>query len=376
MHRIGARTGIVKDLDRGFYEEARRQEKHPLAYLTELVNPEPPEVEAIERRLSAKFPAMAAGSPLAQNVADWAFMVAGLEKELTVRGISRSDTVEKAFFSSTNGPNQPLFPVFLASQIIAGQMAGSLVPHLVASELRINSHVQEKVTVSDTPTTRQLKGVGEGQDLPKTLIARTNGSIPLYKYGRLLEASYESVRLLHLDILALQMQRMGRQIGIDQSDQLIETLLEGDGTAGSAVSWLTAESAGTLDYDELVRLFLAFPIGYQMRQAVINDALLRTILNLAEFKDPMAGFRFTREGILPGPMGAQWHRWTSTGSQAFGTDRVLAVDDRMAAVLYREGDLLEEADMLIDKQLHRRTLSEWIGFAKWDNEATKALRLT
>ena len=218
------------------------------------MNPEPPEIEAVERRLSAKFPTLSAGSPLAQNVADWAFMVAGLEKELAARGISRSDTVEKAFFSSANGPNQPLFPVFLASQIIAGQMADSLVPHLVATELRINSHVQEKVTIADTAASRQAKHVTEGQELPKTSIARTSGSITLLKYGQLLEATYESVRLMHLDILALQLQRMGRQIGVDQSDQLIETLLEGDGNAGTAVAWITAKSAGTLDYDELVRL--------------------------------------------------------------------------------------------------------------------------
>jgi hypothetical protein len=376
MHQIAASKGIVKDLDRGFYEEARRQEKHPLALLTELVNPEPPEVEAIERRLATKFPQLLPGSPLAQNVADWAYMVAGLEKELAVRGIRRGDTVEKAFFTSANGPNQPLFPVFLASQIIAGQMAGSLVPRLVASELRINSHVQEKVTVSDTPATRQLKAVGEGQDLPKTTISRTNGSIALTKYGRMLEASYESVRLLHLDILSLQLHRMGRQIGIDESDDLIETLISGDGTAGSAISFITAQSAGVLNYDELVRLFLAFPVGYQMRHAIINDTLLRTILNLAEFKDPMAGFHFTRDGVLPGPMGAEWHRWSSTGSAGFGTDRILAVDDRMAVVLYREGDLLEEADQLIDKQIARRTMSEWVGFAKWDNAASAALKLS
>ena len=35
-------------------------------------------------------------------------------------------------------------------------------------------------------------------------------------------------------------------------------------------------------------------------------------------------------------------------------------------VLYREGDLLEEADQLIDKQIHRRTMSEWAGFMVWD----------
>ena len=376
MHQIGARKGIVKELDRGFYEEARRQEKHPLALLTELVNPEPPEIEAVERRLSAKFPQLAPGSPLAQNVADWAYMVTGLEKELAARGISRGDTVEKAFFSSANGPNQPLFPVFLASQIIAGQMAGSLVPMLVASELRINSHVQEKVTITDTAASRGTKRGTEGEDLPKTTISHTGSSIALTKYGRMLEATYESVRLMHLDILALQLQRMGQQIGVDQTDDLIETLISGDGTAGSPITFVTAASPGVLNYDELVLLFLQFPIGYQMRHAVINDSLLRTILNLAEFKDPVAGFRFTREGVLPGPMGAAWHRWTSANSQGFGTDRILAVDERFAAVLYREGDLLEEADQMIDKQIHRRTLSEWIGFAKWDNQASAALKLT
>ena len=103
---------------------------------------------------------------------------------------------------------------------------------------------------------------------------------------------------------------------------------------------------------------------------------MRAILNLPEFKDPVAGVRFTREGVLPGPMGASWHRWTSTNAAAFGTDRILAVDDRFAVVLYREGDLLEEADQLIDKQIHRRTLSEWIGFAKMDNAGSQALKLT
>ena len=368
--------GIVKDLDRGFYEEARRQGKHPLALLTELVNPEPPEIAAVEKRLAGRFPQMTAGSPLAQNVADWAYLVTGLEKEMAARGIGRGDTVEKAFFSSANGPNQPLFPVFLASQIIAGQMAGSLVPMLVASELRINSHVQEKVTITDTPASRGTKRITEGQDLPKTTITHSGSSIPLNKYGRLLEATYESVRLMHLDILALQLQRMGQQIGVDQTDDLIETLISGDTTPNSAITFTTATTPGVLNYDELARLFLAFPIGYQMRRAIINDTQLRVILNLPEFKDPVAGFRFTREGVLPGPMGASWHRWTSTNSPAFGADRILAVDDRLAVVLYREGDLLEEADQLIDKQIHRRTLSEWIGFMKMDNAGSQALKLT
>jgi hypothetical protein len=370
---------FIASIDKGFYQEAKTKGIHALDYLTQQVKAEPPEIQKVADRLGRRFPAclMEPGAPLEQHVNAWAHRVAGLTKCLEVAGIRGNDTVEKAFFSSSNASGtQGLFPAYLATQIIAGQMAVSLVPRLVAGDISIMSHVQEKVTISDSKETRTLKFIGEGADLPKTKISRTSGSISLYKYGRMMEATYESIRLMHLNLLGLQLQRMGRQIGIDQTDDLIETCVAGDGTSGSAVTDTDAEVSGTLDYDELIRLFFSFDIGYEMRHAVTNDTQLRTILNMAEFKDPQAGFSFQRTGVLPGPMGANWHRWNSTGAASFSTDRILAVDDRSAIVLYREGDLLEEADRLIDKQLEQRTMSEWIGFMKWDNEATQCLDIT
>ncbi len=374
--------GIVKDLDKGFYEEARRQQKHPLALLTDLVAPEPPEIAAIESRLRSRVAAahemkLGAFTPaLNKEVSRTAYLMAGLEKEMGVRGISGSDTVEMAFFSSANGPNQPLFPVFLAAKIIAGKLATSLVPMLSAANLQVTSHVVEKVTISDSASTRQLKTIDEGVDLPKTTVARTNGSIQLKKYGRMLEATYEAVRLLHLDILGLQMMRMGQQIGIDQTDDLLETLEAGDGNTSTAITLTNVDVTGTMDYDDIVKLFLAFPIGYTMRHAVLNDTNLRTLLNLAEFKDPQAGGRFPMHGDVPGAVGATWHRWTSTGAASFASDHVLAVDSDLAAVTYSEGDLLEESDQLIDKQMHRRTMSEWFAVAKWDVNASQGLNIT
>src|ERR1043166_9373998 len=186
--------GIVKDIDKGFYETAREKGVHPLVYLTDLVRPEEPEVREMTARVRArvgaerKFPAAVLDGPLSPRIQEVGYMLCGLEKELAVRGIRPEDTVEKAFFSSANGPNQPLFPVFLASKVIQGQLATSLVPFLTATEIRIGSHVQEKITISDSTDTRQLKNIGEGADLPKTTIDRANGNITLYKYGRMLEA--------------------------------------------------------------------------------------------------------------------------------------------------------------------------------------------
>lgn len=368
--------GIVKDLDKGFYAEARRNKKNALAYLTEKVNPEPPEIERIEKRLIARHSRGRdlAGTVLEKNLGEYAWMLAGLEKEMAVRGISRDDTVEKAFFSSANGPNQPLFPVFLASQIIAGQLASSLVPELCLTEVKVSSHVQEKVQIADTTATRQLRHIGEGVDLPKTTIAKTDGSVRLQKYGRLLEASYEAVRLLHLDIIALQFQRMGRQMGIDETDDLIETLVAGDGNTSTAATNTAVATSGTLLYSDLIRLFQAFGIGYEMRRCVVNDTHLRTMLNMAELKDPIA-FRnsFQSSGQIPMALGAHWHRWTSTGSSSYSTDKILALDERSGIVCLREGDFLEESDSLIEKQIQQRTMSEWVGFMVWDPASNQTL---
>jgi hypothetical protein len=366
---------MIKEIDKGFYSEARQKGLHPLSYLTQLVNPEPPEVDAIAGRMLARVGGQRlAGTAYEHQVKEWAYMVAGLEKELAARGISRSDTVEKAFFSSMNASGtQGLFPAFLASQIIAGQMAVSLVPRCCLAEVRIASHVQEKVQISDTTATRQTRHITEGQDMPKTTIAKTQGSISLQKYGRMLEASYETVRLMHLDIISLQLQRIGRQIGIDETDDMIETMINGDGNTGSANTAIAAATAGTLLYTDIITMWQGFPIGYEFRQAITTDPILKSLVNMAEFKDPMAGFDFVRTGILPGPLGASWHRWTSTGSAGYGSRNIVAVDDRLAMVLYREGDLLEEADQLIDKQIHRRTLSEWVGFMVWDPAGIQVL---
>ena len=73
-----------------------------------------------------------------------------------------------------------------------------------------------------------------------------------------------------------------------------------------------SEASGTLDYDEMIRLWLAFGNGYQCRKIVVGDTLLQTILGKDEFKDPGAGFSFQRTGELVSPVGAKLLRWASS----------------------------------------------------------------
>lgn len=370
---------ILKNIDKGFFHDARLRGMTPGAFLAQQVEPEAPETEKVYQRLLKRYQAADDASFRAFMLRQYAEEVTALEKCFAERGIRAAgpycDTVEKAFFSSAN--DSALFPVFLATELIAGQLAGSLVPRLAAMEQRINAHVAEKVTMSEVAADRTLKFTGEGASLPKTSISKTTGNVTLFKYGRLLEWTYESARLMTLDIVGRFIQRMGIQIGVDETDDLIEALIAGDGTASSAVTDTDADATGVLDWDEWIKLYQAAPIGYTFNEAVCNDTNLRTTFNLAEFKDPLAGYNVQRDGLAePRIFGMRVNRWASTGSASFSTDRILTVDSRFAVKVIREGDLLEEADRIIDKQLNQRAMSEWVGYMKLDNSATGCLDIT
>ncbi len=371
---------FVKNVDRGFYHAAKAAGLSPGTYLARQVEPEQPEIDPVYQRMLKRFEQPDNGSYRSRALYSYAEEVTALEKCLTQAGIRAqgpyTDTVEKAFYTSAN--NTALFPVFFATQIIAGQLATSLVPRLAAMEERINSHVAQKITMTETASARQLKFTGEGANLPKTTISTSEGNVTLYKYGRLLEATYESIRLQHLDVFGTFMQRMGSQIGIDETDDLIEVLIAGDGTTSSGVTDTDAEVSGTLDFDELIRLKQSFPLGYKGNEGVINDTLTRTICNMPEFKDPQGPVGVGNFDDLDriNILGMNLNRWTSTAATSFSTDRILVVDSRFAVKVLREGDFLEESDSLIDKQINRRAMSEWVGYMKLDLNGTQCLDVT
>lgn len=386
---------VLRNLDRGFFKAARTQPGGPrcsYGYLTDLlaeqgVYPSEDEVAArvtrlaqrlgISRQAYGELPE-SARSALEQYALD----TYGLDKALAeigirVKGVT-TDKLEK-FFSTTT--STVLFPTYVESQVVLGMLAGSLLGSLVATETNIDSHVYESLAFTDVEADQQLRVMGEGAIIPTTRITTSDRSITLKKFGRMLEATYESLRLQRINVVSIMLQRIGLRIGLDETDEAIGVLILGDGNTDSAMTGtsgatgiLRAEVSGTLDYDELTRLFGVFGVGYQMNTAVCGWTLLRTILNMAEFKDPTAGFTFQRTGALPGPMGADWHRWDSTNYLA--SDRILAIDRRFALEQVTEQGVMTETDRLIDRQIERTAITKWTGFAKMDYQAAKLLDVT
>lgn len=366
---------LIKDLDRGFYREADTQRRADggvtgFGYFARLaaergLAPDGKELEVREREFCRRFGVADGYSLYADRIKSYARQTWALEKALQELNISvrgpEADAMSKFFSTSAS---TVLFPAYLETQVVAGLLLSSLVPMAVAQEVTVNSHTADHLALTEAAGDRRTTLAAEGARAATVTIRTAERTVRLQKYQAQLDATYEALRLQRLNVVGLFLQRLGAQIGLDETDDMIEVAIAGDGNAGSAVTDTDAEVAAVLDYDELIRLSLAFPKGYEFRMAVVNDENLRTILNMSEFKDPLAGFNYQSSGRTPNPIGAEWHRWTSTGSTSFSTDRILALDTRLALVQYTEQGVLTESDRLIDRQFERTVVSKWTGFGK------------
>ena len=377
---------LLKNLDRGFYHEVARAPKldptltgYGMLARRAKERGFAPGKEEIEQRAThmARRLNLPAGPALGRK---WEYLERfaeetwALEQAVALHGIRlqghAASTLDKFF---TSGAATVLFPAWVETQAVVGMLEVSLVPSLVAGEVSVDSHLVQHVRLGDTAENRKAALGGQGARSPLVQLKTTDGSVKLQKYQAELQASYEALRLQKLNVVGLFLQRVGAQLGIDETDDLLEIAIAGDGNTGSAVVDTDALVPGVLDYAEIVRLSLAFPKGYQMRACVLPSGLLQTLLTLPEFKDPLAGFQYQSSGIVPNFIGAEWHRWSSTGSASFSTDRILALDRRHALVQYTEQALLIETDRLIDRQFERTVISKWTGFGKLDYNATQCL---
>jgi HK97 family phage major capsid protein len=304
------------------------------------------------------------------------------QRQLKAQGIKTSgpnSSLLEKFFATTS--SAILFPHYVETQVLQGMQAASILPQILATTTRINSHTYDAVRMSETAADRQLRAAAEGAALPTTTLATTDESIKLKKHGRLLMATYEALRLQKLNVVGVFLQRLGAQIGVDESNEALRVIIGGDGNTGTGITDTDSDVSGTLDYDEMVKLWLAFDSGYECNTIVAYDTHIQTILNMDEFKDPMAGFKFQATGQLVNPLGARLVRWADTdgfvdASANDVSDWVIGIDRRYCLEQVVEQDVTVEVDRLIDKQFERTAVSKWTGFKKLDPAAAQAIDVT
>ncbi|WP_297210124.1 phage major capsid protein [uncultured Flavonifractor sp.] len=290
--------------------------------------------------------------------------------DIKVKGAG-SDVVEKFFSTSQSAV---LFPEYLARSVRQGMEESDLLPHITAAVTRFDGMDYRSIASIPEEDQKALHRVEEGAEIPQTQVKTQENLVKLHKRGRMLVASYEAIRYQKLDLFSVTLRQIGAHINRMHLEDAIEVLLNGDGNSNAAKAFTVGDgtisgTAGTLTYDGLVDFWAQFE-PYEMNTLLVSGDMMRQMLKLDEFQNPLTGLNFQGSGKLTTPLGA-----TLLRTSALESGKLIGLDKRYALEMVQGSDVVVEYDKLIDRQLERAAITSISGFAKLFPEAAKVLKL-
>ena len=107
---------------------------------------------------------------------------------------------------------------------------------------------------------------------------------------------------------------------------------------------------------------------YEMNTLIMSPDMMVKIMQLDEFKNPLAGINFQGTGNAGHPLGAKLIKSTAANGKG-----IIALDKNCALEMVVASDVNVDYDKLIDRQLERAAITSTAGFAKIFTGASKVL---
>lgn len=267
---------------------------------------------------------------------------------IRVKG-SDCDSVEK-FFTSTE--SAVLFPEFVTRSIRKG-FDDTILSSVCAVKTVVNSG-QYLGCVLDDSTAYDV--CSQGETLPTATVTESSAATVLAKYGRLISASYESIRQQRLDVFGVML----RSVGVRHAAAVVKKAVEVLADGADEVS--TTE----LTYADLAELYGKFE-SFDMTTVIASPALAAKIAAMDQLSDSSAD----ADGRFILPFGSELIK-----TSAAGADTIIGIDRDYALEFITSTELVMETDKLIDRQLDQMTASITCGFRKITPDAVKVLKIT
>jgi hypothetical protein len=310
-------------------------------------------------------------------------IIARLYRSATCGGASENRS--SPVFLSTDYVSNSLMRPFAQRPAPYRQPVISSIPidSLVAITTGIDNDTYRGFYIDNVPESVKLKRVTEAAELPRTRIKGREQAVRLYKYGRAVEFSYEVMRRMAIDLVALIIQMMAAQSDADKVTEAIGVLVNGDGNsnAASVINLTTEDAAATppnLTLKGWTNFQLEFENPYALQVVLVQKSVASQILllNTGTANLPLAAFAqisgFGSVRTLNRTNDNIGLAWTSEApaSKIVGVDTTKALER-----VYEIGASISEVDRFITRQVEVLTLSESEGFAKIDKDAVKILNL-
>lgn len=260
------------------------------------------------------------------------------------------DRVEK-FFTTTE--SAVLFPEFVRRAVVQG-MQESVLSDIAAVVSHSESNLYQGIELSDTNPYTTSNAAAE---MPSSSIQECSAAVKLQKYGRIVKASYEAVRQQRLDVFALMLRRVGKELADSVTSEAIKTL-----KTNTAIKNISGD---TIDFTDLAALYGEFT-SFRMKAVLAAPAVMAKILTMPQMLE--ASSEDVTEIRLP--FGTKL-----INCQQLDGDSVIGLDTDFALEQIQSSDVVLETDKLISSQLDCIGISVNIGFRTLMTDAVKVLNL-
>ncbi len=261
------------------------------------------------------------------------------------------DCVEK-FFTTTE--SAVLFPEFVRRAVVQG-MEEAVLSDMTAVVTHCVSNRYQPVDLTETAA---YTTTAQGLALPVSTIMEGSGIVQLHKYGRAVNASYEAIRQQRLDVFALMLRRVGKELA--------------DSMVAAALSVLEQDTISIgiegedLAYADLANLYGRFN-SFNMKAMLASPANMAKILVMNQMLE--ASSEDVTEIRLP--FGTRL-----INCPQLDDETIIGIDTDFALEQIQSSDVVLETDKLIDCQLDCIGISVNIGFRKLMGNAVKLLDLS
>jgi hypothetical protein len=289
------------------------------------------------------------------------------ERQLATKGLrtnGRNAVTVEMFYRGAPA----LLPEFVMREIRRGMGMRPELGRLLASSAAVatSRYSPFKVNHSSSDTDLSLRPVGEAAAVPAVNVTEQNNTIVIPDYGLTLKVTYKALRYRSMAQFRVLLWYIGYRLQSDKVALVVDTIISGDGNSNAA-SVINTDVTGTIDYDDLVKFWNEF-YPYQPNVLICHKDKIRSILTLAEFKDPLIGFSFQANGEITSPLGATLIRCDEVPA-----DYVIGLDNRFAIEEVVSQPLMIEYDKVIEQKIEEAVISESLAYAKIIKESSLVL---
>lgn len=269
-----------------------------------------------------------------------------------------SDPVAK-FFATTD--SAALFPEYISRAVQLGIANSNKVEKIIATTTEVDSLDYRSISTENKEADFELSNVLEGNAIPEITISLSSKLTELKKHGKMMIASYESIKFQKLDLFTAVLQQIGTYISNCEFKQAIETVINDEKLRKFSLT------SSTVNFKDIANMWSSFA-PYNMTSMVMSPATMTSLLLMPEFRDSYAGLNSHATGNMVTPFGAE----------VFVVDfiddnTIVALDKNCSIEKVQAGGVLTEFDKIIDRQLERAAISTLVGFSTIYGDASSVL---